>query len=235
MREYWDARAREDPFYFVDNRLRYRHPDRERFWAGGPEGLDEMLDALRMTISPADAIVEIGCGIGRMTRPLAARGRDVRAVDVSERMLEIARREHAGLANVDWLLGDGHTLAGIASSSADVVHSDVVFQHLPNPLITLGYVREIGRVLRPGGWAAIRISNDPAPHRRRPSLRERIRRALLALAGRGPRGQGGRAWIGSAVELDQLATVAAEAGMAIERTAGAGTIDCLVLLRRREP
>ena len=35
MQRFWDARAREDAFYFVDNTLNYRAPDLERFWAGG--------------------------------------------------------------------------------------------------------------------------------------------------------------------------------------------------------
>ena len=33
--EFWDERAREDAFYFVDSRLDYGDPDVERFWAGG--------------------------------------------------------------------------------------------------------------------------------------------------------------------------------------------------------
>jgi hypothetical protein len=35
MKRYWDARAAENPFYFVDNRLSYSQPDLDRFWAGG--------------------------------------------------------------------------------------------------------------------------------------------------------------------------------------------------------
>ena len=41
---YWDERAREDAYYFVDNRLDYRMPDVDRFWAGGEEALGVLLD-----------------------------------------------------------------------------------------------------------------------------------------------------------------------------------------------
>ena len=41
MRRFWDRRAREDAFYFVDNRLWYRDPDLEGFWAGGREVMDD--------------------------------------------------------------------------------------------------------------------------------------------------------------------------------------------------
>jgi SAM-dependent methyltransferase len=147
-------------------------------------------------------------------------------------MLAEARAHNAELTNVEWILGDGVSLAPIADASADVVHSDVVFQHIPDPEITLGYVREIGRVLRPGGWAAFQISNDPSVHRSR-SLGERTRAAIGRPLGRSPRGQGHPAWLGSAIDLDRLREVARAAGMAVERVDGAGTQHCLVLLRRR--
>jgi SAM-dependent methyltransferase len=76
----------------------------------------------------------------------------------------------------------------------------VVFQHIPDPSITLGYVREIGRVLKPGGWAVIQVSNDPAIHRPRTPLHRRLRQ----LAGLAPRGSGHPAWLGSSVDLGDV-------------------------------
>lgn len=76
-------------------------------------------------------------------------------------MLERARALHAQLTNVKWIHGDGESLSGIADASVDAVFSHVVFQHIPDPRITLGYVREMGRVLRPGGWTAFQVSTDP--------------------------------------------------------------------------
>lgn len=97
MRKFWDARADEDPFFFVDNRLRYGEPDLDRFWAGGSEDLDRIFAGLDRQIEPTDEIVEIGCGVGRLTRVLAERGHSVRALDVSARMLELAREYNPGL------------------------------------------------------------------------------------------------------------------------------------------
>jgi SAM-dependent methyltransferase len=231
MRDYWDARAKEDAFFFVDNRLEYRHPDKERFWEGGPEGLDLLLDDLGAALTPEDDVVEIGCGVGRMTRALAERVNSVRALDVSAQMLELARHENAHLTNVEWILGDGSSLAGVDSESADVCHSDVVFQHIPDPEITLGYIAEMGRVLRPGGWAAFQISNAFEVHRIGPLARARI--ALRGALGRGPRGQTDPAWRGSAVALDRLREVADGAAMRVERVTGEGTQYCRVLLRKR--
>jgi SAM-dependent methyltransferase len=230
-RRFWDARADEDAFFFVDNRLDYRNPDLDRFWRGGEADLDKLLDALGVALAGSDSVVEIGCGVGRLTRVLAARAADVRALDVSQRMLDLAQQHNGGLANVTWLLGDGASLAGIDTASADACVSHVVFQHVPDPAITLCYVREMGRVLRPGGWAGFQVSNDPSIHRPRRGM-ARMRDALKALVGRAPRGQANPAWRGSAVDLDALRAAAADGGMEVERVEGEGTQYCLVLARR---
>jgi SAM-dependent methyltransferase len=229
-RRFWDDRASEDPFFFVDNRLDYGAPDLERFWAQGEEDLRIVLDAVGVPapeLSSAD-VVEIGCGVGRLTRVLARDAASVRALDVSPRMIDLAREHNPGLANVDWIVGDGATLDPIAASSADVCVSHVVFQHIADPAVTLGYVREIGRVLRAGGWAIFQISNDPAVHAARRPLRERLR----VLARRGPRGQDHPDWRGSYVDLASLRAAAAEGGLEIERVSGEGTQWCVVLARR---
>ncbi|HVL96053.1 MAG TPA: class I SAM-dependent methyltransferase [Solirubrobacteraceae bacterium] len=233
MRAFWDDRARENAAYFVDNQLAYDDPDMAAFWAGGAETVDLILERVAApAIGPEDVVVEIGCGLGRLTRPLATRAARVRAVDVSAEMLARAREANPQLTNVEWLLGDGVSLAGIDAASADVVFSHVVFQHIPDPAITLGYVREMGRVLRAGGWAAFQVSDDPAVHRA-PAGGARLRRRLTALAGRSPRGQDHPAWLGSAVDLGELRAAAEGAGLAVERIADAGTQFCCVLLRRR--
>jgi SAM-dependent methyltransferase len=228
MKEFWDAKASEDPFFFVDNRLSYGDPDLERFWTGGEELVQKILDTLGTEIRPADDIVDIGCGVGRLTRALAERGATVAAIDVSPRMIERAAELNRDLENVQWTVGDGSSLSVVASGAADVCFSFVVFQHIPDPRITLGYVREMGRVLRPGGWAAFQVSNKPRAHTRMVGRRAQLR----ALLRRGHGGQAHPAWLGSAVDLDELRETAAGAGMDLEKVIGEGEQYCLVLLRR---
>jgi SAM-dependent methyltransferase len=231
MERYWDARAREDAFWFVDSRLTYGAPDEQAFWAGGEEALDRLLDALGAAVEPDAVVVDIGCGLGRLTRPLAHRAAQVIALDVSGEMLAEAQRLNAGLANVEWVHGDGESLHPIADGSADVCVSHVVFRHLPNAAITLGYVREMGRVLRAGGFAAFEVSNDPEPHRRRAP---RPRARLAAALGRAPRAVTDRTWLGSSVDLAALRRTAHAAGLDVERVVGEGTEYCALMLRRRE-
>jgi SAM-dependent methyltransferase len=232
MRRFWNARAREDAFYFVDNTGCYGAPDEQRFWASGDRTLKEFDEHIGARVSGDDVVLDVGCGIGRLTRALAARAREVIALDVSTDMLGRAKQLNAHLDNVTWLLGDGVSLEPVADASVDAILSFVVFQHIPDPAITLGYVRDMGRVLRPGGWSAFQVSDNPGVHLRA-SQRGGLRHSLAALAGRAPRGQRDPAWRGSAIDVERLAATADEAGMDVERVDGKGTQFCVVKLRRR--
>jgi SAM-dependent methyltransferase len=229
MQQFWDDRAKEDALYFVDNRIGYRDPQSEaRFWARGVDDLDSLLGALDIEVQATDRVVEIGCGVGRLTRVLSERATSVKALDVSAEMLQQARGHNEALANVEWVHGDGVSLAGIADGDADLVVSHVVFQHIPDPQITLGYVREIGRVLKPGGLAGFQLSNDKSIHRASSGVRDKVKAAL----GRAPKGQTHAAWLGSAVEVDDLRAAASDGGMDVEGLVGQGTQYMLVRLRR---
>src|SRR3954470_12776284 len=161
MESFWDERAREDAAYFVDNLLDYRDGNMDEFWARGEQVVDAMLEQGGVQVEPDDRVVEIGCGIGRLTRGLAARAEHVWAFDISSEMLQRAQEAVGELPNVEWIHGDGASLRPVGDGDAGVCFSFVVFQHLPDPQITLDYVSEMGRVLQPGGWSAFQVSNDP--------------------------------------------------------------------------
>jgi SAM-dependent methyltransferase len=230
MERFWDEKAREDAAYFVDNLLDYREGNMEEFWARGEAAVDRILGELGVVVSPDDRVVEIGCGIGRLTRVLATRAEHVWAFDISSEMLQRAREAVGDRTGVDWVHGDGTTLQPVEDGAATACFSFVVFQHVPDPEITLGYVREMGRVLRPGGWSAFQISNDPSIHKpRETGFGARVK----AIVGREPKGMSHPAWLGSAVDLEDLERAADVAGLDVETVEHAGTQFCLVLLRKR--
>ena len=71
MQRFWDERAREDAFFFVDDRLEYGRPDVERFFRDGEKALDDILGQLGVSLQGDENVVEIGCGLGRITRAIA--------------------------------------------------------------------------------------------------------------------------------------------------------------------
>jgi 2-polyprenyl-3-methyl-5-hydroxy-6-metoxy-1,4-benzoquinol methylase len=104
MRAFWDQRADEDAFFFVDNRLAYGNPDLARFWADGERDLDTLLGALEVAVQPGHRVLEIGCGVGRLTRVLAGRAGSVQALlELDD--LRAAVRE--GSMQIERLVGEG--------------------------------------------------------------------------------------------------------------------------------
>lgn len=233
MRSFWDARAAENAMWYIHSQLDFSHPDVHEFWRSGEHNLDATLQPFGLRFRGDERVLEIGCGIGRMTRALAARAAEVVGVDVSEEMVRRGREALADVANVRLQVGTGTDLAGLDDAAFDVCYSFIVFQHIPEPAITCSYVAEIGRVLRPGGWTLFQVSDRPEMHRSRfwltrTPLRERLRR----LRGRGPQGCTDAAWLGSAVPRTDLCAALARGGLVLDRTTGDGTQFCLVLARK---
>jgi SAM-dependent methyltransferase len=101
------------------------------------------------------AVVEIGCGAGRLTKHMATYFREVHALDVSEDMIAYARR-NIEQENVHFVVVDGTQIPS-PSASVNAVFSAQVFQHLDKPIDVENYLREIARVLVPGGTMMIHI------------------------------------------------------------------------------
>src|SRR5207248_8206134 len=96
MQEDWDERARRNALYFIA--VDEAESD-ERFWRSGEEVAQEIL-LKGLTIGPGAVMVEIGCGIGRLLKPLSQVARQVHGVDISPEMLAKAERNMASLRNV---------------------------------------------------------------------------------------------------------------------------------------
>ncbi len=225
---FWDERAKENAIYFVDNEVEYDDPDTEEFWRRGDVVLERMLDLVEFSPHPDDSVLDIGCGVGRTTRALASRVKHVVGIDVSAEMLKLASEYNANLSNVDWVHGDGRRLSAIEDDSVDGCFSHVVFQHISDPAVTLSYVLEMGRVLRPGGWALFQVSTDPKVHRPQSRLRERIRRTLTPRSSETP----DRHWWGSAVEVAELRSAIDQAELRLRKLLGEGSQFTTVLATR---
>jgi ubiquinone/menaquinone biosynthesis C-methylase UbiE len=100
-----------------------------------------------------DGLLEIGCGIGRFQASLASEAGLLIGIDISEAMLDLARRRCAGLANVLFLRSSGRDLSFIRDGAVDLVLAVDAFPYLVQPRMELAarHVLEAGRVLNPGG------------------------------------------------------------------------------------
>jgi len=151
MRQEWDQRSRENAYRYIGSVT-----DEDEFFLSGECAVRDFVDPYlsENQFVPRDKrMLEIGCGVGRMSFPLANRFATVEAVDISGEMIQRAKELQArlGIGNVRFQVGNGKDLREYPDESMDFAFSFIVFQHIPETSIILNYVREIGRVLKKGG------------------------------------------------------------------------------------
>jgi ubiquinone/menaquinone biosynthesis C-methylase UbiE len=137
----------------MDQILNVRDP--EAFEAAGRFDAETLLAP---HIGRDDAVLDLGCGIGRVVRYVAPLCREVCAVDASKTMLDYARTRLAHLPNVRFVLGEGASLGAVESGSIDFAYSLLTLQHVEREHAFL-LLRELRRVLRPEGSAVLTFPN----------------------------------------------------------------------------
>jgi len=110
---------------------------------------DPALEALEL--GPGDRMLDVGCGTGRAVRLAAPVVESAVGLDVSHGMVERARYLSAGIDNVRFVEGESGSLP-FEDGSVTAVLCTSSLHHYPDPI---GAMREMARVLRPGGRLVI--------------------------------------------------------------------------------
>ncbi|PKO21996.1 MAG: hypothetical protein CVU38_11760 [Chloroflexi bacterium HGW-Chloroflexi-1] len=102
-------------------------------------------------LRPEMTVADVGCGTGFMAAGLAPAVSRVYALDGAPAMLDVARRNLSDHRNVVFQQTDGSTLP-LPDASVDAVFANMYLHHCPDPAAA---IREMARVLRPGGRVII--------------------------------------------------------------------------------
>lgn len=202
MREEWDARARENAKHYIATSQENWNAD--EFFREGAEQVRELVEKHSTEIcngrAPSDMrVLEIGCGVGRLTMALSRIFGGVEAVDISPEMIAQARVVLAGRSNVQLHVNNGADLSIFPDSIFDFAISIIVFQHIPRRAVIENYIRETWRVLRPGSLFKFQVQGAAIPEN-------------LA-----------NTWVGVGFSEDDMQQIASQTGFAITESSGAGT------------
>ncbi len=214
MKQDWDGRAREDAKWFINcNKL---GQSEEEFDATGDEHARGFVGAdLGILIENRDPrslrILEIGCGIGRMTKHLAKMFGEVCATDVSGEMIRMASERLRDVSNIRLLETNGWDFRQIEDEYFDLIFSVYVFQHVASKEIIFSNIRDGYRVLRQGCRFKFLVNGITNTE-------------FLAMEK--------DTWAGTSVLEDEIRTLSTGLGAQLVSLTGVGTQYCWVILRK---
>ncbi|HTS64909.1 MAG TPA: class I SAM-dependent methyltransferase [Candidatus Acidoferrales bacterium] len=159
MRADWNQRASEDAYYYVA--FGRRQQDDEEFFSTAAEIVKGLEHDLRR-VAGRESALEIGCGPGRLLRPLSRHFAEIHGVDVSDEMIRLAEERLRDIPNAKAHHSSGSDLALFPEEKFDFVYSYAVFQHIPSRDVVFNYLREARRVLKTGGLLRCQMNGLPA-------------------------------------------------------------------------
>jgi len=151
----WSGKSKDGPHPWQD----------EEFYALGKSDWQDFKKIWDQYGVNTGTCLEIGCGVGRITKHLSADFNIVKALDVSQGMISYAKK-HVLDSNVEFHLSDGDHLPTL-DNSADAVFSTHVFQHFDDLEGASKYFREIFRILKNNGSLMIHLPIYRWPSHRR--------------------------------------------------------------------
>lgn len=149
--------------------------------------------ALDFLSASAARVLDIGCGTATFADDLLERSEAYCGIDLSPAMIERGRarlESHPLASRCSLSVGDAEALA-FPDSSFDAVVALGLLEYLPSYERAL---REICRVLRPGGTAVLAVPNRDSAYRRCRRAADAARRAVKALLGKSSRASEGFHW-----------------------------------------
>lgn len=143
--------------------------DEQRLSSKQGQLLDELerreLERAIKLLNSSDKILEVGCGTGRFTIPLAKRGFNIVGYDPSPHMVKQAREKVENYSNISFKIGEGKSL-DFEANLFDLVYSIRVLNHVESKEYAFLMISEMIRVAKPGGLILIEFANVERPFSR---------------------------------------------------------------------
>jgi SAM-dependent methyltransferase len=179
----WNAMAKLDPLWTI-----LSHPDKkfgkwdpEEFFSTGDREAERVLrmcEANGVGISYG-RVLDFGCGVGRMSRAFSQFFSACVGIDVSEEMVDLAKKFNADRPHCEFIASAAPVLP-FPDKSFDFVFSVLVLQHLPTKSMILGAIAEFIRVAKDNGVIVFQLTNE-VPFRHRIQGRRRLWALLSSL------------------------------------------------------
>ena len=152
----WEDLAHLDPLWAIlsDHRRQFGRWDEEEFFLSGQREIDALMTSCGFATGNNGRVLDFGCGVGRLSRALCPYFGEVYGVDISEEMINLAKKHTSSCA---FLLNQTDNLSLFQDDFFDFVYSNIVLQHQPTKEIAQSYIAEFVRIVKPKGIAVFQI------------------------------------------------------------------------------
>ncbi len=182
--------GRQEPYYSVLSNPKYRTENLtderlDQFYASGRSNVVNMIEAIErcgVTLGQGEAL-DFGCGVGRITLPLAEHFGAVTGCDISDGNLAVAMdaAKKQGLSNIRFVKNEVDLVQQMGNQRFDLIYSILVLQHMIPPLIQL-YIGQFLRLLKSGGIAYFQLPTGGKNYRLDPDkLQESIQSQIVQI------------------------------------------------------
>ncbi len=148
----WDTLGEVDPLWAMTGTNRHGGWDEELFFRTGDQQVAGVMCDIERIGRPAgrEAVLDFGCGVGRLTRAFQAQFNEYVGLDISDSLIAKARAFHAHLPRAHFAVSVGDRLS-LPDERFDLVYCWGVLQHVPERAVVLRLLGEFVRVLRQDG------------------------------------------------------------------------------------
>lgn len=169
QKEFWNASSLYEAMFervYVDEAVRHL-PFESKIASWNKSAKESMTAVLRGVPWENNwKVLEIGCGVGRIIKPMRDIFLQVDGIDIAEAMVAFAHQYlKEGKQNGTVVVNNGSDLHPLPDENYDLVFSMIVFQHIRAASVIASYLRETFRVLKPGGYFRLQVFDTSNPQR----------------------------------------------------------------------
>ena len=164
LQQNWDRFGKTDPLWAIltTEEGKDNNWDESAFFETGTRAVKRLVKRANRLL-PAlknQQALDFGCGVGRLTQPLADHFEQAHGIDIAPSMIELARQKNTKGDRCKYHLNERNDLRQFEDNSMDLVLSLITLQHM-RPEYAKNYIKEFIRITRPGGIMIFQIPSNP--------------------------------------------------------------------------